>query len=205
MGTPEKLVEKPAQNRSGICGSPVSSPECGTRSHHGTKEDTVEEEDKDGANDETEDRESGSGIADDVVPEVELVVELPPLFRTGSWNISFTETGEANCGYPEIPLTFDATLVIGLLDADGPDGADDDGDDGDDQAYEYEIRIERPFGQVFFGVGSGLPVQVEASGSGWSEVTTITDLDFDNGVFLATSYYSTDECGAERILVGGGF
>ena len=120
----------------------------------------------------------------------------------GSWNISFTETGEANCGYPEIPLTFDATLVIGLLDADGPDGAD---DDGDDQAYEYEIRIERPFGQVFFGVGSGLPVQVEASGPGWSEVTTITDLDFDNGVFLATSYYSTDECGAERILVGGGF
>jgi len=165
----------------------------------GSPKDDVEPTDDAGEDDEASAEDiSDEGTADQVVDVEDIELVIPPF---GTWDLRVEESGEATCGYPDEPLTFDATIVI----SEGMFGAEDTDDPSDDEDHEpYEIRFERPF-QILVGSFSAFPAEATVSGQGWAETTTITEFDPDGRVFRATSVYETDDCRAERLLVGVGF
>lgn len=144
---------------------------------------------------EVPERDSGSGISDEQVADELVTIEVPPLFRTGTWKLSVTETGDATCGYPTHPLTYDVTLMIALISADDENEGQDADEDDEDW---FEVRIEHPQ-QIFFGSGPTVPVQVETNGEGYTDVLTITHVDFETGVLEAEERYTApDGCEADR-------
>lgn len=151
------------------------------------EEENQEEEDREEAGSDISD----DGGSDDLVDPADLIVDLGPIIRPGAWNVTIVEHGDAACGYPDEPMTYEALVVVSDL-ADEATVEDTEGED----EYVYEIHL--PFNQIFLGSGASSPVETEASGPGWREVRTITAFDPDQGVLETDGYYETGDCRAER-------
>ena len=134
-------------------------------------------------------------IADDVLDPADLVIDLST-FGTGMFDFTVTESGDAECGYPEGEYQYPATLTL-----------------HERAVEENEADVEPPvtvaltrFGnQLSFAFGWSLPLEMTSEGEGWSSTMTVTDFDPAAGTFSATEEYRTADCDTIRVLVGAGF